>query len=369
MLNVAFAGNSSWSILNFRKNLISTLIKRGITVHVIAPYDSASQKLVELGCSFHDVHINRRGINPFNDFRLIYNYFKIIKTLRISHICTFNIKPNLYVSYACFFLKTKQIINISGLGSAFISKNFLTKIAKFLYRIALFQKSKIVFFQNQADLKFFSESKIFSGNIANVLPGSGIDLSFYKKNNKHLLTKNEITKFVFIGRLISDKGVFELLEAAKEITSRNEFVEFYLYGEFDLNNPSAINEELVKKYCSKSIQLMGKIDDIKEALTIAHCVILPSYREGMSRSLLEASACGIPIIATDVPGCREIVSNNNNGYVCKPKDSKDLYLKIEQFLKLSNNEIKEMGDYGRLKVEREFSVELVVKKYLEEILA
>jgi len=368
MTNVAFAGNSSWSILNFRKNLILALINRGIEVHVIAPYDIYSEKLIKLGCHFHHIHINRRSINPFTDLILIFRYFQVIRKTKIKYICTFNIKPNLYVSYACFFLKAKPIINISGLGSAFLGKNFISNIAKFLYRIALFG-NKIVFFQNQADLKFFDEANIFSGNLNNVLPGSGIDLSFYEKNNNHLATKKNITKFAFIGRLINDKGIIEFLEAAQEITSKYDDVEFNIYGDIDLNNPSSISENIIKKYSSKKIQFLGKINNIKEALQKTHCVILPSYREGMSRSLLEASACGIPIIATDVPGCREIISDKNNGYLCKIKDSKDLFFKIEQFLELSNDELKAMGDYGRYKVEKEFCVELVIKKYLEAILA
>jgi glycosyltransferase involved in cell wall biosynthesis len=341
------------------------LIADEFSVHVIAPKDSASQEMIELGCIFHHVDMNRRGLNPFQDIKLILRYFSILLKEGIDHALTFNIKPNLYVSYACFFLKTKPIVNISGLGSAFMGKKLLTYVAKKLYKIALLG-SKTVFFQNKSDYLLFKNLNIYQGDPDNILPGSGVDLDFFKVNNQHLEQKIPI-RILFIGRLILDKGILEFLKAAQAISNKYANVAFHIYGDVDSYNPSSISQSVVDSYLSDRILCKGNISDIRQALELAHCVVLPSYREGMSRSLLEAAASGIPIITTDVPGCREIVSDEVNGYLCAVKDSGDLACKIEKFLTLTASQIKVMGSAGRSKIEREFSVEIVVDKYLEKV--
>lgn len=365
MKRIALVGNSSWSILNFRRNLIIRLLAEGFSIHIIAPKDSASQEMIELGCFFHHVHMNRRGLNPFQDIKLILKYFLILSKEGIDIALTFNIKPNLYVSYACFFLKTKPIVNISGLGSAFMGKKFLTYVAKKLYKIALLG-SKTVFFQNKSDYLLFKDLNIYQGDPDNILPGSGVDLDFFQVNNHHLDQDTQI-RILFIGRLILDKGIIEFLEAAQDISNKHLNVEFHIYGDVDSYNPSSVSQSVVNSYLSDRILSRGNISDIRQALKFAHCVVLPSYREGMSRSLLEAAASGIPIIATDVPGCREIIADEVNGYLCSVKDSTDLACKIEKFLSLTLGQIKIMGSAGRTKIEQEFSVELVVDKYIDRI--
>lgn len=358
-------GNSSWSILNFRKNLIIRLLAEGFSIHIIAPKDSASKEMIGLGCVFHNVDMDRRGLNPFKDIKLILTYFVILFKEGVDIALTFNIKPNLYVSYACFFLRTKPIVNISGLGSAFMGKNFLTYVAKKLYKVALLG-SKTVFFQNKSDYLLFKDLNIYQGDPENILPGSGVDLDFFQNNNYHL-DQDTAIRILFIGRLIRDKGIIEFLEAAQSISNKHLNVEFQIYGELDRYNPSSISQSKVNSYLSDRILCMGNISDIRQALKSAHCVVLPSYREGMSRSLLEAAASGIPIIATDVPGCREIVSDEVNGYLCLVKDSSDLASKIEKFLSLTLDQRKIMGSAGRTKIEQEFSVELVIDKYIDRI--
>jgi glycosyltransferase involved in cell wall biosynthesis len=363
--NIALIGNSSWSILNFRRNLIIRLLAEGFSIHIIAPKDSASQEIIGLGCIFHHVHMDRRGLNPLKDIKLILTYFLILFKEGIDIALTFNIKPNLYVSYACFFLKTKPIVNISGLGSAFMGKKLLTYVATKLYKIALLG-SKTVFFQNKSDYLLFKDLNIHQGDPDNILPGSGVDLDFFSVNNHHLDQDIPI-RILFIGRLILDKGIIEFLEAAQDISNKHLNVEFHIYGDVDSYNPSSISQSKVNSFLSDRILCRGNISDIRQALKFAHCVVLPSYREGMSRSLLEAAASGIPIITTDVPGCREIVSDEINGYLCSVKDSCDLACKIEKFLSLTAGQMKIMGSAGRAKIEQEFSVELVVDKYIDRI--
>lgn len=365
MKTIGLAGNSSWSILNFRRNLIHELIKKGFIIHIIAPADQSVSDLEDLGCIVHNIQLNRRSLNPFNNLLLIFRYKQIITQLRLDYILTFNIKPNLYVCLASYKLSTKVIVNISGLGSTFLKSNFLTNVIQFLYKISL-KNACTIFFQNQSDLNFFKEKRICEASSFNLLPGSGIDLNKFQKNNNHLVNGFQ-RDLVFIGRLIRDKGIMEYLNAASHIVEKYPNVTFYLYGEVDEHNPSFISLHEVKSFASEKINFMGKVKNIKTALGHASCVILPSYREGMSRSLLEAAACGIPIIATDVPGCQEIVEDSNTGLLCKAKSTPDLIAKIEKFLNLENSEIKTMGDKARLKVEKEFSVNLVVKKYIEII--
>ncbi len=363
MKSIALSGNSSWSILNFRKNLIIRLIKEGYDVHIIAPSDSSSKALVSMGCSFHNIKMQRLGLNPFKDIFLVLNYYRLLSQLKIDYVCSFNVKPNLYISFACYFLKTKQIMNISGLGSAFLQGGLISFVVKTLYKIALFQ-SRIVFFQNHDDLKLFRDYKIYSANKENVLPGSGIDLKTFPLNNNHLLHAGVGKKIVFIGRLIKDKGIREFLQSAKEVSSRHKEVDFYIYGEVDKNNPSSLTVNERDSVIHPRIHFLGKVENIKNALKDSHCVVLPSYREGMSRSLLEAAATGIPVIATNVPGCKEIVDHNVNGFLCEASNSKDLTHKIENFLSLSPIKMKNMGDAGRLKIEKEFSVEIVINQYI-----
>lgn len=365
MKTIGLAGNSTWSILNFRSNLIHELIKKGFIIHIIAPADQSVADLENLGCIVHNIQLNRRSLNPFNNLFLILRYRKIIQILKLDYILTFNIKPNLYICIASYGLSAKVIVNISGLGSTFLKSNFLTKIIQFLYKISL-KNASTIFFQNKSDLNFFKEKRICKVSSLNLLPGSGIDLNKFKKNNHHLVNGSQ-RDLIFIGRLIRDKGIMEYLNAASYIVEEYSNASFYLYGEVDPHNPSFISSNEMKSFASEKINFMGKVQNIEIALGHASCVILPSYREGMSRSLLEAAACGIPIITTDVPGCQEIVEDSKTGLLCKAKSTQDLIVKIEKFLDLKNSEIKIMGDKARLKVEKEFSVDLVVKKYIEII--
>lgn len=277
MKSIAISGNSSWSILNFRKNLIIRLIEEGYSVHIIAPNDSSSNLLVSIGCSFHNINMQRLGLNPFKDILLVLDYFRLLSKLKIDYVCSFNVKPNIYVSFACYFLKTRQIMNISGLGSAFLQGGLTAYIVKTLYKIALF-KNRIVFFQNHDDLKLFRDNKIYSANKENVLPGSGIDLKTFPLNNNHLLQAGVSKKIVFIGRLIKDKGIREFLTSAREVSSRYKEVDFYIYGEVDENNPSSMTIKELNNFSHSRIHFLGKVENIKNALKDSHCVVLPSYR-------------------------------------------------------------------------------------------
>ena len=364
-LNIALAGNSAWSILNFRRNLIEKIISEGHKVWIIAPADSAVSDLKELGCLFEDIPIARKGLNPFQDFSLVLQYRALMVKYSFDYIFSFNPKPNLYNCFASYFLKTKIIVNISGLGSAFLKNNFITKLILFMYKVALSRSYKI-FFQNTGDQITFESLGIIPKNSSIVLPGSGIDLQLFSKNNYHLSNIEKI-HFTFVGRLLTDKGLVEFLEASKICLQQCPNLIFNICGNIDHGNPSSIDEDIIHLYQSKSIIFQGQIANIKDALSKSHCIVLPSYREGLSRSLLEGAASGIPLIATDVPGCRELVDDGKNGFLCRPRDSEDLAKQIIKFASMDVSSIIKMGDFSRLKAEQEFSVDVVVSFYLESL--
>jgi len=365
-LKIALAGNSAWSILNFREDLIKRLIANGHKVFVIAPIDSAHEKLRQLGCEHEDINISRKGVNPFKDIFLIIKYRILISKHSFDYVLTFNPKPNLYNCFASFFSNSRIIVNISGLGSGFINNNLLTKLLIIMYRIA-FKKAYKIFFQNVSDKEIFEDLGILKNKSSALLPGSGINLELFPKNNNHLLTVNKIY-FTFVGRLIKDKGLIEFIEAAQSCVRQNTNLFFNICGDIDPGNPSSVDKEFIRRSLSKNIFFMGHVEDIKGVLEESHCIVLPSYREGLSRSLLEGAAIGIPIITTNVPGCRELVDENKkNGYLCRVKDAYDLEKKILKFSSLDPQAIFELGNNSRKKAEQDFSVEKVINSYLESI--
>ena len=320
---------------------------------------------MKLGCLFQNIDIARKGLNPFRDFLLILKYRAAMSKYSLDYVLSFNPKPNLYSCFASSFLHTKIIVNISGLGSAILKGNFITKLVMFLYKFALTQAHKI-FFQNSDDQATFEKLGIIQHNTSTVLPGSGIDLQLFLKTNNHLSQINKIY-FTFVGRLLEDKGLVEYLDAAKACSQQYPNLIFNICGELDPGNPSSIDRDLISLYQSSNIIFKGHVSDIQEILKQSHCIVLPSYREGLSRSLLEGAAFGIPLITTDVPGCRELVEHGQNGFLCSPRDSEDLARQMIKFSELDADSILKMGDWSRQKVELEFSVETVIASYLSAL--
>jgi glycosyltransferase involved in cell wall biosynthesis len=362
-MHIAVITNTSWNIYNFRLSLIKALQERGHEVVAIAPADDYVDKLELEGITCHSININRKGENPFQDFRLLYSYYQVLKKINPDIILTYTIKPNLYVNLAAKRLKLPVISNVSGLGTLFIKKSFSSVIAKMLYRVA-FKKATWVFFQNSNDQQLFISKRLVPPEKSSVIPGSGVDL----KKFSHHRTQNKAKIFLYTGRIIGDKGIREYIEAAKRIIKDIPDLEFRIIGESEPENKTAIlKDELTSWLQNPQIKYMGKTDNIIEELAKVDVVILPSYREGLSKSLIEAAAMNLPIITTDVPGCREVVQHGENGFLCRVKDVNDLYDKIMQMTKLSEQERLEMGKKGRILVEKLFDEEIVISKYLEKI--
>lgn len=353
--------NTSWNIYNFRKKLLISLLEIGHEVIAVAPYDSYVELLESLGIKCINIKLNQKGTNPFSDTLLIYRYFKIFNYQKPDLILSYTIKPNIYGNIAAGLLKTPIINNISGLGTLFIKTSIATIIAKFLYRFSL-KYSSHVFFQNNDDKKLFIKNKLVNPNITSIIPGSGVDVKKFSCDR----VKNEGNKFLFVGRLIGDKGVFEYLDAAVLVLKKHPEKEFLLVGEIGYNNKTALSKEQLLNYTDNYAQIryLGNTDDIVGLLKSVDIVVLPSYREGLSKSLIEAASMSLPIITTDSPGCRDVVKNNYNGILCKIKSSESLSSAMLRMIKLSPNKRLQMGLNGRKISIENFEEKIIINHYL-----
>jgi len=363
-LKILISINSSWNIYNFRLSLIKRLISEGFEVFGLAPKDEYVYNLEDLGIPCFDININQNGINPISDLQLIRDYIQVFKKIKPDLILSYTIKPNIYGNLAAYILGIPVVNNISGLGTLFIKSTLTSLIGQELYRISL-KFSSHVFFQNSVDRQLFIDKKLINNNISSVIPGSGVDTTHFKSKR----TINPGNRFLFVGRLIRDKGVIEFLEAALLVLQTYPDKQFFLAGELGCNNNTALNKLDLDYYLNQSsqIQYLGKTDDIKSLLNEVDVMVLPSYREGLSKSLIEAASMNLPIITTDVPGCRDVVEHSFNGILCQAKSITSLENAILDIILLSNESRHSMGLNGRLKVIEKFSNTIVINTYLQQI--
>ena len=358
--------NTSWNVFNFRAGLLRALISEGHQVVVLAPEDDYSNRLIKLGCKFVPLPIDNKGINPFRDLVLFYRYIKIFLKDKPDLYLGYTVKPNIYGSIAGLLLGIRVVNNISGLGTAYISNNWLTKLVSTFYKIA-FSKSQHVFFQNHDDMNLFISLGLIKPIQASRLPGSGINLNYFSYSPVKVKEGVPFT-FLLVARLLWDKGVGEYVNAARIIKKNNSNVNFQILGFLDVQNRTAVPTTQVTDWVNDGlIEYLGAHDDVRSFLIGADCVVLPSYREGVPKSLLEAASVGRPIITTDVVGCREAIDDNVSGFLCEVRNAEDLAHKMQKMISLSFSERNEMGLAGRKKVEKEFDESIVINKYLEVI--
>jgi len=359
MEKILILANNDVGLYKFRKELIQELIKK-YELYISLPYGNFIPQLRELGCKFINTPISRRGINPLIDLKLLIKYKYIMKYIRPNIVLTYTIKPNIYGGFVCKSLNIPYISNVTGLGTSIQYKGIMKKIILSLYRIGL-KKASCVFFQNLDNKQFFQECKIGLEK-HRLLPGSGVNLDDFCLLDYPI---NNIIEFIFISRIMKEKGVDQYIEAAQHIKKKYPNTRFHILGfceEMYENNLKEMQEKDIIQYHSMQ-------SDVKKYYKMCHCVIHPTYySEGMSNVLLESFACGRPVITTNRSGCREIVDNGINGYFVKQKNTKDLLNKIEIFINLPHNKKKSMGLEGRLKVEREFDRQIVVNAYIDEII-
>lgn len=360
--------NTAWNIVNFRFGLIRALIKAGFKVVAVAPTDEYAPRLAELGCRFVPLPMENQGTNPARDVLLLWRFVRLLKCERPDMYLGYTVKPNVYGSLAAHWLGIPVINNIAGLGAVFIQDGWLVRLVRGLYKLAL-GRSVRVFFQNPDDRQLFIEHQLVKVDATDLLPGSGVDLQrFLPVPLPQPVEAGCKFRFLLIARMLRDKGVVEYVQAARKLKADWPDVEWCLLGFVDVKNPAAISGEQMNAWVQEGVvNYWGVSDDVRLQIAKADCVVLPSYREGTPRTLLEAAAMARPIITTDAPGCRGVVDDGQTGFLCKPRDAADLAEKMRRLLMLPQATRSDMGQNGRRKMEREFDEQIVIQKYLEAV--
>ena len=361
----AISINSSWNIINFRKGLIKALQEQGYRVVALAPADAWSARFAELGVDHIPVEMDKQGVSPVNDLRLLARYHRVLRRLKPDIFLGYTAKPNIWGSLAAHALGIPVINNVSGLGTAFIKQGLLTRIVTGLYTFA-FRRSHTVFFQNRDDRDLFVEKRIVTPEKAKLLPGSGINLEAFSPGS----AAGGVGGFTFllVARLLWDKGVGEYVEAARIVRAEAPDAHFQLLGFLDVPNRTAVGRSDVEAWVAEGlIEYLGEADDVRPFVAAADCVVLPSYREGLPRVLLEGAAMAKPLIATDVPGCRHVVDHDSNGYLCAVRDPRSLADAMLKMMALTPEARSAMGGAGRRKVEQEYDERIAVGRYLDAI--
>lgn len=359
MKRILFLVNHDVVIYNFRLEIVERLIADGYEVHISSPYGERIDELVKIGCKYHEIELSRHGMNPIKELKLIDEYKKLIKKIKPDFCFGFTIKPNIYGAIAARETKIPFVANITGLGMAVENPGLAQKITIMLYKYA-FREIQKVFFQNTENQQFFIDHKIAIGK-HDLIPGSGVNLTRFSPLP---YPDDSTTEFVFISRIMKEKGIDQYLAAAEYITKKYRNVKFHICGFCETEYEGRLDD------CIKNgvVNYHGMVRDVREVLKVTHCTIHPTYYpEGLSNVLLESSACARPIITTERSGCREVIDDGVNGFVCKQKDSEDLIKQIEKFLSLNWEDKKQMGLAGREKVEKEFDRQIVVEKYVKEL--
>lgn len=345
-------------IYNFRRELVEELIKQKYKVYISCPYGERIELLKKMGCEYIPTDINRRSINPFVDLKLLIKYIWLVSKIKPGVVLTYTIKPNIYGSLAARCMHVPYLNNITGLGSTFQKENILSRILILLYKIAL-KKSHCVFFQNKENQELFIRKKVV-GNNYKLIPGSGVNLEHFQLQN---YPPEEKIHFLFIARVMKEKGIDQYLEAAEVIKKKYPNTEFHILGFCE----EAYEKKLNEMQEQGIIQYHGMQKDVHSFIKICHAVILPSYHEGMANVLLEAASTGRPVLATNIPGCKETFNENISGFSFYVRDTNSLVDAIIKFIELPYERKKSMGLAGRRKMEMEFDRNIVVKAYLEEI--
>lgn len=366
-MRILILANNDVGLYKFRKELIEELVHAGsyiegrkeksCQVFVSLPEGKFVPELKKIGCKFINTPVDRRGMNPIKDLQLLNAYRKIVSNIKPDVVLTYTIKPNIYGGMICRIKKIPCIPNITGLGTSIESNNFMSKIILGMYKLGI-SKAVTVFFQNDVN-KYFFEKRGLLKKQGVLIPGSGVNL------NEHCLEEypeeGEIIKFLFVGRIMKDKGIEEYLDCAEKIKKEYPNTEFSIVGPYDENEYKARIDKMERQGV---IKYYGSQEDVHSFMKKHHALILPSYHEGLSNVLLESSATGRPVLASNVPGCKETFDDGITGIGFSPKDSNALIEAVKIFLQMSYEEKKIMGLNARKKIEKEFDKKIVVKAYL-----
>jgi len=365
-MKILFSSNVSWSIYNFRSELLNELKQKGFEIHTMAARDDYSERLVEKGFVYHESKVENNRTNPFLDLLLIYKYIKSYRKISPDLVLHNAIKPNIYGTIAAGFLGIPTINNISGLGTLFIKKSFSTYIAKWLYWFS--QKfASIVFFQNSNDRDLFIEQGLVKEGKTQLIPGSGVDTNKFSPS-KYPKSKSSKFRFLFVGRLLLDKGILEFIDASRAIKRKQSNVQIDVLGPLYQVNSTGISKERLDQWVNEGIiNYLGTSDRVYEVFRKTDCLVLPSYREGLSKVLIEAASMAVPAITTNVPGCRDVVVDGHSGFLCEPKNAMDLQKQMDKMLELDAKDVEIMGEHARKRAIQVFDISIVINKYISAV--
>ncbi len=366
---IVFTCNSAFGVANFRGGVIRALVRAGHRVVVVAPPDAEQQaRLLALGAQFEPWEVSGQGAGIIGEWQALRSLMAIYRKLRPALCFHFTIKAVIYGAMACRKLGLPCISVITGLGYVFLNNSWISSVARLLYRRTL-AWSREIWFLNEDDRLTFERSALIGNVPVYMLPGEGIDLEHFQGPPLATGTQHGSGRcFLMVARLLVDKGVNEFVEAARRVRAERPAARFQLLGPAGADNPSAIPIERVQAWHREGvIDYLGVASDVRPALTAADCVVLPSYREGLPRSLLEAAALQRPVITTDVPGCRELVLDGISGLLCQPQDAEDLAQQMLRIDGLPATELSAMGTRGRTLMAERYDERIVIALYLEAL--
>lgn len=364
-MKILFVANKLWDVFIFRGGVIKSLVKEGYQVKIAAPDDGRIDTEKVLGAEAIDIQVDKRGINPLKDLMLFFQLLGLYRRERPDLIFHYTIKLNIYGTLAARVLGIRSIAVLTGLGYSFVQKGIISKVAKALYKFSL-KGAEEVWVLNSDDRDYLIREGITEGKKIFILPGEGVNSEKYRPLPKE--KKEDETVFLMVARAFFDKGFREYEVAAREMKKKYPKTKFQFLGALGENSRGGVDKDYMDKLIQQeTMEYLGITDDVPSVVKEADCIVLPSYREGISMVLLEAAAMEKPIIATDVTGCREIVEDGVTGFLVEPASSKSVMEAMEKFIKLDLNQRKNMGERGREKIIREFDEKIIIEIYREKV--
>lgn len=357
---IVLVSNSAFGLYNFRAGVIRSMMASGYKVVAVAPQSPYTRALQRLGVACEDVPLSPQGVNPLAEVRLLWKLVGILRTYRPDAVFNYTIKPVIYGSWAARWVGVPSVAVLTGLGYAFLHDSWIARIARGLLRLALYFPRE-VWVINADDGRALREQKVVRDVKLRQLPGEGLDLTHFKPAGWH---SGEEVRMLLIGRMLRDKGVAEFVSAARGLKPRYPHVRFQLLGPANVENPAAITLTEIQAWAARGdVEYLGAVDDVRPYIQASDCVVLPSYREGLPRVLLEAAAMARPVVAADSSGCRDAVVPGRTGLLCRPGDAEDLVRQLEHMIQLSRDERIAMGRRGREFVEAAFDERIVLAVY------
>lgn len=359
-MKILVLANNDVGLYQFRKELLTELLKEH-KVYISLPYGELVDPLIAMGCQFVDTPLDRRGINPFTDLKLVRKYAEILKEIQPDLVITYTIKPNIYGGLCCRFLKIPYAVNITGLGTAFQKKGLLKAIVTILYKKAL-KKAKVVFFENAENRSIFMKEKIVKKAQCCLLNGAGVNLDHY--GYLPYPKDQEEARFLFVGRVMQEKGIDELFAAMKKLVAEGHRCSLDVLGGYEENY-----KDFIEGYQREGwLRYHGYQKDVRPFIEHAHCFVLPSWHEGMANTNLECASSGRPVITSNIHGCLEAVEDGVTGFLCEKQNPDSLCQAMGSFLQLSAEERSEMGSRGRKRMEKLFDKDVVVRKTVSKLM-